>query len=579
MARVATASRARPTAEDPDWLAMGAQLAALPWEAFQRQVERTAPRHRAELLHARFRHDEAGFIAWALPDLAYRPYNAFHRDRMSRPAIHWRDRRARRLRINEATAAPRGFAKSSMSRAKAWRRVLYGLEAAILVGSTPDDNATAWVNTLAEWARSMPDYVAEVYGVPKVTGNERTVIDFGDGRRTVLSGKPFGGAVRGWNDGGIRPTLVVLDDIETPERVRNPDLRQADRIKLTSDWAQLGPSEGGLEMWWDGTVLHVDAALERALRGQDPFRGWDAKRWRAVERFPRRLDLWDRYMQIYRTLGTSVEARRAKADRYLASNRALMLEGARVLDPETVSIADYYRRIVDVGLSTVLSELQNEPRDPATQLFDASKFARCRVERDTDGRPVVVRPDGVRLRHADFASVRMEWDPATGTADGDPAAIVVGVRDRQGYIHICAGWLGWVPTTVQEGHVWRLAEMWCPPRGSIVCGLEGNGFQAGLADSYRRHKRERSESGEFSRLILDIQTTTENKAERIAGLEPATANGWITFARDLPTEGMQQFDDFRPGGSSTHDDFCDAVERVYSRLPANLSGMVDRSPT
>jgi hypothetical protein len=154
-----------------------------------------------------------------------------------------------------------------ISRAKAWRRVLYGLEAAILVGSTPDDNATAWVATLAQWARQMPDHVAEVYGKPKVTGNERTVIDFGDGRRTVLAGKPFGGAVRGWNDGGTRPSLIVLDDIETPERVRNPDLRLADRMKLTSDWMKLGPAEGGLEAWLDGTVLHVDSTLERALKG------------------------------------------------------------------------------------------------------------------------------------------------------------------------------------------------------------------------------------------------------------------------------------------------------------------------
>ena len=569
----------RSVAEDPAWLALGAQLADLPWEAFARVVEQTAPRRRGELLHARFRHDEAGFIAWALPELAYRPFNAFHRDRMSRPAIHWKDRRARRLRINEATAAPRGFAKSSMSRAKAWRRVLYGLEAAILVGSTPDDNATAWVATLAQWARQMPDHVAEVYGTPKVTGNERTVIDFGDGRRTVLAGKPFGGVVRGWNDGGIRPTLVALDDIETPERVRNPDLRTADRAKLTSDWMKLGPAEGGLEAWLDGTVLHVDSTLVRALKGVDPLRGWDAKWWKAVEAFPHRRDLWERYMQIYRTLGASMEARRARADRYLAANRALMMEGARVLDHETVSIADYYRRVVDEGLSSVLSELQNEPRDPATQIFDTSRFARCKVERDADGQPVIVRPDSVRVRRADIVGLRMEWDPSTGTADGDPAAIGVGLRDRQGYVHIVDGWCGWAPTTVQEGHVWSLAERWAPPGRSIVCGLEGNGFQGGLADSYKRHKKERAEAGKFDRLILDVQTTTENKEERIAGLEPATANGWITFGWNLPEEGMQQFDDFRPSGSSTHDDFPDMVERLYSRLPAHTTGMVDRSPT
>ena len=100
-----------------------------------------------------------------------------------------------------------------------------------------------------------------------------------------------------------------------------------------------------------------------------------------------------------------------------------------------------------------------------------------------------------------------------------------------------------------------------------------------MADSYKRHRKERAEAGQFDRLILDVQTTTENKEERIAGLEPATANGWITFARNLPAEGMQQFDDFRPSGSSTHDDFPDMVERLYSRLPAHTTGMVDRSPT
>ena len=569
----------RSVAEDPAWLALGAQLAELPWESFAALVERTAPRRRGELLHARFRHDEAGFIAWALPELAYRPFNPFHRDRMSRPAIHWKDRRARRLRINEATAAPRGFAKSFISRAKAWRRVLYGLESAIVVGSTPDDNATAWIATLAQWTRQMPDYVVGVYGKPKVTGNERTVIDFGDGRRTVLAGKPFTGAVRGWNDGGLRPTLVVLDDIETPERVRNPDLRAADRSKVNADWMELGYQEGGLEAWLDGTVLHVDSTLERALQGKEPMRGWDSKRWRAVEKMPDRRDLWEKYMQIYRTLGTSMEARHLRANRYFAANRDLMMQGVKVLDENTITIDEFYRRIVDRGLSSVLADLQNEPRDPATQIFDVSKFARCKVERDADGQPVIVRPDSVRVRRADFVGLRMEWDPSTGTADGDPAAIGVAVRDRQGYVHVVDGWCGWAPTTVQEGHVWSFAERWAPPGRSIVCGLEGNGFQGGLADSYKRHKRERAEAGRFDRLILDVQTTTENKEERIAGLEPATANGWITFARGLPEEGMQHFDDFRPSGSSTHDDFADMVERLYSRLPAHTTGMVDRSPT
>lgn len=569
----------RSVAEDPAWLALGAQLADLDPDTFARLVEQTAPRRRGELLHARFRHDEAGFIAWALPELAYRPFNAFHRDRMSRPAIHWKDRRARRLRLSEATAAPRGFAKTLISRAKAWRRVLYGLESAIVVGSTPDDNASAWVATLAQWARQMPDHVAEVYGKPKVTGNERTVIDFGDGRKTALAFKPFTGAVRGWNDGGLRPTLVVLDDIETPERVRNPDLRAADRLKVNADWMELGYQEGGLEAWLDGTVLHVDSTLERALQGKEPMRGWDSKRWRAVERMPDRRDLWEKYMQIYRTLGTSMEARRLRANRYFAANRDLMMQGVKVLDENAITIDEFYRRIVDRGLSSVLADLQNEPRDPATQIFDTSKFARCKVERDGDGQPVIVRPDSVRVRRADIVGLRMEWDPSTGTADGDPAAIGVAVRDRQGYVHVVDGWCGWAPTTVQEGHVWSLAERWAPPGRSIVCGLEGNGFQGGLADSYKRHKKERAEAGRFDRLILDVQTTTENKEERIAGLEPATANGWITFARGLPEEGMQMFDDFRPSGSSTHDDFPDMVERLYSRLPAHTTGMVDRSPT
>ena len=100
--------------------------------------------------------------------------------------------------MNEATAAPRGFAKSSMSRAKAWRRVLYGLEAVILVGSTPDDNASAWVATLAQWARSMPDHVAEVYGIDSAAGRARvpeTPIPgpraAADEPRRVAIGRPF----------------------------------------------------------------------------------------------------------------------------------------------------------------------------------------------------------------------------------------------------------------------------------------------------------------------------------------------------------------------------------------------------
>ena len=560
-------------AESSAWLGRAWQLAQLDPDTFRRVALEAYPSERPGLLRARFRYDVIGFAAWSLPDLTNLPFNEFHRAQYgATPPMHWRDRAHLRLTRRAAVAAPRGIAKSTTSRIRAYHRVCYGLEAAVLVGSTPDDNATSWVRAVAQWAQEAPGYVRDVYGDVTASGAERVTLRARAGA-TVIAGKPFRGAVRGWNEGGLRPSLVVLDDIEDPKRVRSPELRSEDRAKLTADWLKLGPKEGGLEVWWDGTILHTDAALQRALAGTDPFRGWHARRWQAVEAWPTRADLWERYRDIYGRLSVDPDERRRRADRYLKANRRAMLEGVRVLDPVALPIDEVERRIVDEGMSSVLTELQNEPRDPALQLYDVSTFGRCKVERTPAGALVIARHDGARVTEADIVGRRMHWDPSAGTTDGDPAAIVVLLRDRAGYTYVVDGWIGWSPTSAQEAIAWDLAERWAAPGAGIVCGLEGNGFQSELAKEHRRTRSERAAAGRFDAMTLHVVTTTENKEARIASMEPAIANRWLQFAHGLPEVGMAMFDDFRADGSATHDDWPDAVHAGRQHLTTGKTGL------
>jgi len=509
-------------------------------------------------LRFRFRVDE--FCRYCWPERFGLPFNRFHHSILGRSADpSWR---YRVTTTRDAVAAPRGYAKSTLSCfAQVIHAIVYDLEAVIVILSAGQRLALAHVKDIKGAVEDQESPLWAIYGPFATDGpvSEYLVAPAGHQAAAILPGS-FGSDVRGWKHPkrGIRPGLVVVDDGEKKDRVRSADQRRLWWDFLTKDVMKLGPREGGMRLWVRGTVLHVDSMLSRCL-GHPGFR---SERWAAIVSWPDHPELWADCGRLWCNLADPDREETALA--FYQANRDRMDAGVEVLDPEAEGIYQLYTQIWGEGLAAFLQEKQNDPRDPEAQVFVAERFSRCRLDAGA-----VVAADGRRVALADLRRRFIRWDPALGDAAGDFACIAVGLRDSYGYTYIVEVWLRKAKPSAQLAAMWALAERW----GVRKVSLESNGFQALLGETFRREKEERRQKGQFWRVECLEQPSTTNKEERIAALEPDVHNGWIQFAENCPQELFSQFGHF-PGGAN--DDGPDAVEGCHKGLGGKPIRMANR---
>ena len=183
-----------------------------------------------------------------------------------------------------------------------------------------------------------------------VTRNNIKVKGFGSGKR-----------VRGIKHGTYRPDLVVIDDLENDENVRSRTQRDKLEEWLDAAVENLGSVEGLIDIIYIGTILHRDSVLARKLK----LAYWNPKIYRAVERYPVRMDLWDEYAILFRTQG--LEA----AHQFYCDRKEKMDKGA-VLLWDKVSLELLMQKRAK-NKKTFEKEQQNRP-NAEDQRFDSSKF-------------------------------------------------------------------------------------------------------------------------------------------------------------------------------------------------------------
>lgn len=518
---------------------------------------------RKALLRARFRWDVEAFCRWCWPDRFNLPFNSFHRalfdEALERPA--WDDPdRARRPGVHSAVAAPRGYAKSTIgSFALVMHKIVYGLEAFVLLISHELGLANDLSNDLRSALEQEDSPLAELYGPFEIEGGVTSW-------RVKVAGAPSVGvlprsvksAVRGRKHPtrGIRPTLVVLDDAEDKDKVRVAARRRELWSFLNSDVLKVGSRTGGTDIWVRGTVLHPDAMLARLL--EEP--GWRGQKWKAIEQWPVRADLWERCGAIYKDL--ALGPRRAKLARaYYEARKAEMDRGSRLLDPESDSLYALYEQIWVGGLAAFLRERQNDPVDPSASLFLPERFSRFKLRESS----LVVNGVPRQVKLADLR-LKAYWDPTMGGPEADFGALVVLGRDSHGYAYVLDVVLTRQPVSGQLEHVWRLAERW----QLREFGYESNGFQELAEQTWPQQRERRKAAGAYWQVELVGSKTHEPKEARIASMQADIENGWLLFADHLPSEYFNQFAQF-PSGAN--DDGPDATQKVWSQSGGRPIGM------
>ena len=301
-----------------------------------------------------------------------------------------------------ATAAPRGFGKSTdVALTFIIWVIAYELKHFITLFSDAVELTELEIEAikaeLEENDRLKADF-PEICGVGRVwkvgdivTKNNIRVKGYGSGKR-----------VRGVKHGIYRPDLTIIDDLENDENVKSP--KQRDKLEewLDSAVENLGGVDSVMDIIYIGTILHKDSVLSRKLK----LAFWNPRIFKALLRYPKRMDLWDIYEELYKN--KSVKA----AHNYYLKNKAQMDSGAKLLW-SAVSLESLMQKRINSKRAFEKEQQNNPGSEFAT--FDSAKF---KVISHTQMPPLVKK-----FLFTDFKGDSIK---------GDYFALVAGGFDKEG---------------------------------------------------------------------------------------------------------------------------------------------------
>jgi len=164
-----------------------------------------------------------------------------------------------------AIAAPRGHAKSTaITHSYTLASVLFKQSRYVLVVSDTEEQAILFLGDIKLELTENDDLI-QLFDIKKVVKDTEKVIivQFNDGSYFRIDAKGSEQKIRGRKWRGMRPDLIIGDDLENDEIVLNDDRRKKFR-----DWFfnALVPAGGDTcKIRIVGTILHMDSLLERLM--------------------------------------------------------------------------------------------------------------------------------------------------------------------------------------------------------------------------------------------------------------------------------------------------------------------------
>jgi len=201
------------------------------------------------------------------------------------PAFHFELIEKFFTNTNEYTACPRGFGKTTIIQLCISFSCVIGLDEYIVVIEKSFNEASEVLEAVRDEFK-YNDRVVDVYGditriSPRLKLQEKIKDTVGDffvnGVR--LRGKGFESPIRGLKSRHIRPTRIILDDVESDEHIENPDQRLQYLQNYTKGIIPAIDNElGTIKMF--GTILHDDSLLHTLIKSHKGaiYRAWNKNR-------------------------------------------------------------------------------------------------------------------------------------------------------------------------------------------------------------------------------------------------------------------------------------------------------------
>lgn len=455
-------------------------------------------------------------------------------------------RRGNRLNL----LAPRGNAKSTIGTlAYPLRVALEGTEPYIWIVSDTQDQAQQHLENLR-------------VALDSSTGLKNRYLSALNGRIRYRAGRLLlpngvrleaygtGQKLRGRRHGAHRPSLIIADDLQNDAHCRSLQLRHASRDWFFSTLLKAGNARTN--------VIHLATALHRDALALELTRtpGWNSRLFRAIIRYPDRMDLWDEWENLYMNENFDENSSRvvkmnfsaSPSERFYRENQLEMLAGAVVLWQEEEDLLTLMKMRAESGKSAFEREKQNSPINPDLCEWEEKYFDRENLwfdEFPPERRLTVLALDPSKGRHANR---------------GDYSAYVILVLGADGELYVDAELIRLPIDEMVETGI-RLYRTFRPD----AFGVEGNQFQDLLADFFRQRFQKHRLPAVQPSLIFN----TVAKDVRLRRLGPWLAAGKLHFRRNSPGATLL-VDQLRQFPIGDHDDGPDALEMAIRLMNEQL---------
>jgi len=448
-----------------------------------------------------------------------------------------------------SVAAPRSHAKSSfLSKGNPIRELVYRKRKyAIIISETPQVSTgnMEWLSLqLKSNAKLRADFgpLLSVKQQENPKDNSSEFIAWEpreDGTQRLLTrveAASTGQALRGRNWNGVRPDLIICDDLEGKKNTNTDLLRSEMRDWFTQVVVPLGdPAGKKTALVYMGTMVHHDSLLRYVMESRSDFK---TRLFRAIIEFPMRMGLWEQCRLIY--VDRENELRAEDAESFYRANQAEMDAGAVVLWPDVQPLWKLFTWKWDNGSKAFNTEYMNNPIDEENMVFNPELFTYYE-ERDFT---------------TDDYEISLGIDFALGKTRGDYSAIAATAKHRvNGTIYVIDSYGERVHPDKFIAVIVEKVLRWQPD----VIAAEAQAAQEFFVDTLGKELT-RVGYPAHSRLKKIYQRS--RKEMRIEMLLPVIERKELQFSRKHALL-LEQFEQY---GTGSHDDLPDSLEMSVSAL-------------
>jgi predicted phage terminase large subunit-like protein len=490
--------------------------------------------------------DLEAFAIIFFPHYCRLSFNSFHTDTFRQYKFGERS-------IRRVSAAPRGFAKSTLKvLIKPIHDLCYKLEKFVVIISNTDAQAVQKVKDIqTEFITN--ELLLSVYGefIPSRKIGSTDFVGHNGQHKLRYLALGSGTEMRGIRFGDVRPTKIILDDVEHSEEVENEMLRDKMLHWYQDVVSKIGDEHTNIEIV--GTVLHQKSLLKELLKNPR----YEAAEYCAIISWSERKDLWDEWTKIYCQLDNPGRLKDAKE--FYESNKMEMDRGVEVLWPEKEPYYYLMEEIIETGIRSFMKEKQNNPMADSEKVFFPEEI--WWYKESEHG--LIIKKNNVLIPWNQLTCYGA-IDPSTGqrkvTSKRKPdfTCIVSGYKDAKGRLFVHHDFTKRVPPSQFISEVFALHDRFNFFNFGVETNLYKNLLTQNILDERKRREKEFKKSIKINFIDIDL---VENKEKRIYSLEPKIPHGWILFNEDgMSQEFMNQLYDFPKGNN---DDCPDALEMLW----------------